>query len=452
MAHHLLPHGIGPAHAGFVGDVRGGPALGTGGLPVQATVDQDRHPGSAGGAQLDPFPALGVVGTAEAERALEVLVDPQPLLVDALRSAVHPQRHVPDLGLIDGDRDEHPEEGQREGHVREGVEIEPRAVHGADEPADLLGGVLPGGLQLRHQVVEPRLQRGAVVDVQVGVGRRHDRHAVPVAEVVGDRGRVVHERHHLGGLGVDRGHPGLVHHREVVAVGGVLQLDLPVAPEAELVDAGDLGRVPVGLLEEPVDPDLRIAEEVLQRLGVLVESRPDHPGVRLGAQPLQREVLLLDDSLVALRVRDAAQLAVQGVRPVVVRTGEAVGLAVRLVTDRGATVPATVQQGVEATLAVTGDDHRLAPDVGRLERARLGDLALVGDPDPRRVEDLLHLLVEDRRVGVELAGDTVGLGEVGVRVDDPGCGGHVGSIWSGVRTAGAPSPRRRPGWRRGARW
>ena len=274
-------------------------------------------------------------------------------------------------------------------------------------------------------MLEPRLHLlGTVVDVEVRVRGRHDRDAVTVAERVRLGGRIVHERHHVRGLGVDRGHPRLVHHREVVTVGGVLELDLPVALEPELVTAEDLGGESVGLLQESLHPDLRVTQVVFERFDLGVERREDHAEIALGAQLLQGEVVLLDDALVTVRVRDAAQSTVEGVRPVVVRAGEAVGLAAALVAHRRPAMPAPVEQGVEVALAIPGHDDRLVPDLGGLERARLGDLALVRDPHPGAVEDLAHLLGEDLGIGVQLTGDAVLLGEVREAAGRPLDGGH----------------------------
>ncbi len=270
------------------------------------------------------------------------------------------------------------------------------------------------------------------------MGGRHDGHTVPVAERVGDRTRVVHERHHVRSLRVHRGHPGLVHHREVVTVAGVLQLDLPIAPEPKLVHPGHLGGISVALLEEPLHPQLRIAKEILQRFGVGVEGGPDHPEVGLGAQGVQREVGLLHHALVTVGVGDPSQSAVQAVGPVVVGTGEAVRLSPRYIANGGAAVSTTVQQGVEVAFAVPGHDHRLPTDRGGLEASRLGDLALVGHPDPGAVEDLAHLLGEDLRIGVEAAGHPVighqvGGAELLLRVG----AGHQFSLFTGACSSAA---------------
>src|SRR5262249_31524507 len=147
--------------------------------------------------------------------------------------------------------------------------------------------------------------------------------------------------------------------RKVVAVGSVLQLDLPVAAELEPVRADDLDRVAAALLEEPVDPRPGVAEELLQRLGLVIEGGEYQAAVGLGTQLLQRQVALVQYALVAVRVRDASQGTIEAVGPGVVGAGEPVGLALWLLAEAGAAVTAAVEQRVQAALAVAGDDDRL---------------------------------------------------------------------------------------------
>jgi hypothetical protein len=69
--------------------------------------------------------------------------------------------------------------------------------------------------------------------------------------------------------------------------------------------------------------------------------------------------------------------------------------------DGGGAVAAAVEQHMHLLLAVAHHDHRLAADVAGLVAAGLGDLAGVGNPHPGVGEDLVHLGLEDGRVGVE---------------------------------------------------
>ncbi|MNM31919.1 hypothetical protein D3C81_425050 [compost metagenome] len=177
--------------------------------------------------------------------------------------------------------------------------------------------------------------------------------------------------------------------------------------------ARHLDAIAGALFHEQVHPLLGRAEEVFQRLDVVLEGGENHAGVAFGAQADQWQLGLVDAVAVAFRVRDAAQRAVQGIAPAVVRADEAVGLALLVLADRGATVAAAVEQHVDAFLAITHHDHRLLADVGGLVAAGFGDFALVGDPDPGAVEDLFQLGVEQRRVGVQRGMDAVGLDQLG---------------------------------------
>jgi hypothetical protein len=97
-----------------------------------------------------------------------VLVDPQPHAV----AAVHADRDVLDLGLIDRDRAQHPEEGHRTRDIGEQVEIETRTTDGAHDPPhdpivvtlgrELRGQSASGGLGFGKlwfvsEMVDPRL-------------------------------------------------------------------------------------------------------------------------------------------------------------------------------------------------------------------------------------------------------------------------------------------------------
>ncbi|MNP05902.1 hypothetical protein D3C76_978650 [compost metagenome] len=151
------------------------------------------------------------------------------------------------------------------------------------------------------------------------------------------------------------------------------------------------------------------AEEVFQRLGFVVVGGEDHAGVALHAQAGQRQLGLVEDVLVAVRIRQRAQLAVQAVGPAVVRAGEAGGVALVLLAHGGATVPAAVLQHVDVVLLVAHHDHRTAADGGGLEVTGVAHFALVGDPHPGAVENLVQLDLEQRGVVVQRDIDAVAL-------------------------------------------
>jgi hypothetical protein len=136
-------------------------------------------------------------------------------------------------------------------------------------------------------------------------------------------------------------------------------------------------------------------------------QQADDPAIALGSELLQAHLLLLDNALVSLGVRDATQLSVKTVRPGVVGTGESIGLSCALLAEAGATVAAPIDQSVKRPLAVPGDDDRVPTDVSRFEAAGTGKLALMGDSDPGVLEDVLHLKFEDLRGGIDPCGHTV---------------------------------------------
>ena len=94
--------------------------------------------------------------------------------------------------------------------------------------------------------------------------------------------------------------------REMITVGGVLELDLPVAPELEPVRAENLDGVTATLLEESVHPEFGIAQEFLERRSIVIERGEHHARVRLGPQLLQAHAFLAHDVFVTVGVRNAA--------------------------------------------------------------------------------------------------------------------------------------------------
>jgi hypothetical protein len=55
---------------------------------------------------------------------------------------------------------------------------------------------------------------------------------------------------------------------------------------------------------------------------------------------------------------------------------------------------AAVEHDMHAAVAVTGHDHRLAPELGRKVVPGIGDLAGVADEQPCAPENPLHLQLE----------------------------------------------------------
>ncbi|MNS11853.1 hypothetical protein D3C72_434030 [compost metagenome] len=134
-----------------------------------------------------------------------------------------------------------------------------------------------------------------------------------------------------------------MNHREVVAVGGVFELDFPVAREAETVRRAGFDRIARALFHKQIHPLFRRAEEIFQRFDLVVKGGENHPRVLFGAQGNQPQFALFKLIGVAFRMRYAAQTAVQRVAPAVIRTDEAVGFAAAVFAHSRRAVTAAVE-------------------------------------------------------------------------------------------------------------
>jgi hypothetical protein len=143
-----------------------------------------------------------------------------------------------------------------------------------------------------------------------------------------------------------------------------------------------------------------------ERDAVLVEAREDEPAIAVDARGAREPVGGLVEGLVAAGVGHPEQGALQVVGPAVVRAGQRARVAAIGRAHQGAAVPAAVDEDRDA-LAAPHHDDRLGTDAAGDIVARARDLALVADEDPPAVEDPLHLLREDPRIGVEGSVDAV---------------------------------------------
>ena len=80
---------------------------------------------------------------------------------------------------------------------------------------------------------------------------------------------------------------------------------------------------------------------------------------------------------------------------------EAVRVAAALAADLGAAVRARVQERAHHAVLAAHEDDPAQAELAHAEVARLGDLGLVAEVDPRAVEDALalrgeHLRIEER--------------------------------------------------------
>src|SRR4051812_4100002 len=73
--------------------------------------------------------------------------------------------------------------------------------------------------------------------------------------------------------------------------------------------------------------------------------------------------------------------------------------------DDGASVPAGVEEGIDLSRTVAGEEDGLAPDIGGNEIVWRGDLVLQPDEDPGALEDPRHLQLEHGGVAEDVAMD-----------------------------------------------
>ena len=222
----------------------------------------------------------------------------------------------------------------------------------------------------------------------------------------------------------------------VQSVGGVVPREFPVAAVLERERARQHAQPPAGMpFDVLVEIAGRRAEPRVERLGLLGE-RAEHEAAVGGdgeAAEVERRPVELD---VVAGVGDRHQSSVVGVRPAVVGAREPLRASLLGDLDGGAAVRAPVQQGVNPAVAVAGDEDRSPADADLPEVAAGRHLALVEQEHPGAAEQVLHLQVEDRGVGVQPPVHPAGLDQA-VEVDvvthrtTPGCG--TAAVSSGMQ-------------------
>jgi len=223
---------------------------------------------------------------------------------------------------------------------------------------------------------------------------------MPVAEVLDPAALPQHVEHVLC-FGIQRIEERLMDDRKVIGVGGVLQLNFPVAGEAKAMLAKRLHRIAATLLHEEVDPFARRAEEIDERLDVVLERRKDQPVIFLGTELHETEFAGVEVLRIPCFVRHLAQPAIRVIAPAVIGADEYAGLALALFAHAGGAMAAPVEQRMDCALLVTGDDYRFATDIRGLEAVRCRDVARVRHPNPSVPEDAIHLDIENAGIGIE---------------------------------------------------
>jgi hypothetical protein len=159
--------------------------------------------------------------------------------------------------------------------------------------------------------------------------------------------------------------------------------------------------------EDDVHVPAHVAQVLVKRRRVLVPGAEPEAVVAAELRHRDQTELLLHKLALAVVVLAGGvqQLAVVLVGPAVVRALEEGGVVAVGPRDAHAAVAAGVEEGVDLALVVAYQHDRIHAAGARDEVARLRDLAVVPDEEPRLAEDPLELEFEDLRVGEDAARD-----------------------------------------------
>ena len=210
-----------------------------------------------------------------------------------------------------------------------------------------------------------------------------------------------------------------VRHRRVQRVELVLQEDLPV----RLLDHAEAGRHHLDLalrraVAHVVEGDLGRPEPLDERRPVGRQARKHEAAVGIDARcrlhvavgVARREAR----PLIALVERDRLAAAVGVELPGMVGADDALAdIAAAVAVEHGAAMRAAVVEHAHRAVGMAHHDHRLAADLHRPVVADIRHLALVPDIGPHLVEDVLHLELENRRIGIDAAVNAIGLHRLG---------------------------------------
>ena len=204
-----------------------------------------------------------------------------------------------------------------------------------------------------------------------------------------------------------------VREHNVIAITGIVVGELPVALVFEPVGLADRD-LAAGLAVEPfVDRPSDGAEIIEQRWRVRVERAENKAAIAVDARHLgDVEPGLAEVAGIAVGPRHRAQLAGIEIAPAVIGTGEDAGGALVLAAERGAAMGAAVEQRADFSLRVPQQDDRAQAKPRGDVIIVIRNLALVSEIDPHRAEDVHHLGLEDRGIGVDQPVDAVLLHEV----------------------------------------
>src|SRR6202012_5188073 len=196
----------------------------------------------------------------------------------------------------------------------------------------------------------------------------------------------------------------------VIRVLQVLVVHLPVAGQLVLVEAENTELLAVEHGVEIVEDVLR--QVVFERLHVMLERGIDHAvprcdrklpeAVFLVLEVLRHAAELVDTAL----ERDALEIALEIVGPLVIRANELGIVASRMAAEFGATMRAAVLEYMDGAVFGARDDDRCRSDVRALEVAAIGDFRFERNEVPgMSMENPLDLAGIDLFTGVDPVGN-----------------------------------------------
>ena len=306
-----------------------------------------------------------------------------------------------DFGLVDRDRPQQPDlraELVHQVHVRIETQVARVLNHPVSRrfaaarcklvaPREVgpVFGIGPLGPQQQMAMVE-RIEAAALLAPLAGVHRADLVDAGFALLALVGRGRIVP-----------------VHRRDMVAIGAVLCLQLPVALEGVGRCAAQHFQPVAGLVDDHIDDARRLTQKLGQRLDVRIQAAEQEAAVAFETRDFLEVVraFLVEAVRVTgvFRVLHLEQLAAVVEGPAMEGAGVGRLVAALVAAECGATVAACIDECVQLALAVAGDHDRLAADMGRVVVIVIRDLAFVRQVDPVALEDVLHLEFKQCLVG-----------------------------------------------------
>ena len=193
---------------------------------------------------------------------------------------------------------------------------------------------------------------------------------------------------------------------EVVGVRAVLELEFPVGVVGEADRAGHEFDAVLALVHDDVDRAPRVAEVRLKG-GHIGRQAGEHQAA-VGPEARDRRKIVLDLSerfgVSGLALRgDSYTFAAGVIGPAVVGAAMVRAVALAGVEDHRALVATAVEESPEPALCIAHHHDRRATDHRGDEIVGIGDLRLEADEVPGRLEDVLHLEFEHRRIPERVA-------------------------------------------------